>query len=89
VSCSNCLFISSTAVIAIPELFGRYLYADYCSGRFWIAWPDSQGHWQNMLADDTNLLIAAFGERKTGEIYLANYDETVGGLHLLQFTEEN
>jgi len=32
---------------AEPDLFGRYLYADYCSGRFWTLTPDGAGGWTN------------------------------------------
>ena len=30
-----------------PGLFGKYVYADYCTGRFWALYKNSNGNWQN------------------------------------------
>ncbi|MEJ2431322.1 MAG: PQQ-dependent sugar dehydrogenase [Deltaproteobacteria bacterium] len=57
----------------IPDLFGVYLYADYCAGRVWGAEEDGNGGW--MVTDflDTDFRITAFGEDEAGEIYIADY----------------
>ena len=58
-----------------PALYGRYFYADFCTGEVWSLTPDS-GDWNGNL---TNALIAntgqiaTFGEDTNGEVYLATF----------------
>lgn len=55
-----------------PNLQGRYIYADYCSGRFWSLRPNGQGGWINEnLLDAGNYNIVSFGEDQSGELYVA------------------
>lgn len=55
-----------------PDLYGYYLYTDYCSGRIWALKPDGQGGWTNQqLLDGPNNNLATFGEDVNGELYLA------------------
>ena len=56
----------------IPELYGTYLYADFCSGRVWGASQDGAGRWSAAELLDTALLISTFGEDEAGELYLAH-----------------
>jgi Glucose / Sorbosone dehydrogenase/Domain of unknown function (DUF4214) len=53
-------------------LAGRYIYADYVSGRVFSAAPDSMGKWLSregaMFAG-----IASFGEDEAGELYAAGH----------------
>jgi glucose/arabinose dehydrogenase len=55
------------------ELFGVYLYADYCSGRIWGATEDGNGGWMVKELLDTDFRITTFGEDETGEIYVADF----------------
>lgn len=54
------------------NLFGHYLYADYCSGRIWSTTPDGQGGWNTEeILNFTNYELASFGEDQYGELYMA------------------
>ncbi|MFN7117617.1 MAG: PQQ-dependent sugar dehydrogenase [Saprospiraceae bacterium] len=54
-----------------PNLQGRYIYADYCSGRFWALTPGESGVWTNADLLDTNYNVVSFGEDQNGELYVA------------------
>jgi glucose/arabinose dehydrogenase len=56
----------------IPGLRGKYLYADFGSGRIWGATLAS-GRWRSTQLRATNYGISTFGEDQSGEIYLADY----------------
>lgn len=60
-----------------PGLVGRYLFADYCSGRIWSIPSTGSGHTPT-LGIDTNLRITSFGEAESGNIYVVASD---GGLY--------
>jgi glucose/arabinose dehydrogenase len=54
-----------------PELYGRYLFTDYCTGIIWSLTPDGQGGWVN--EELNNLLdfqFVSFGENKNGELFV-------------------
>jgi hypothetical protein len=65
----------------VPVLYGRYLYADFCTGRVWAAARDRDGRWQTEAIADTSRQITAFGEDAQGEVYLA--DGGTGAIHRL------
>ncbi|KAA3625878.1 MAG: T9SS C-terminal target domain-containing protein [Bacteroidetes bacterium] len=55
-----------------PELYGHYLYTDFCSGRIWSLTPDGDEGWNNVqLINSTNNEFTSFGEDHQGELYLA------------------
>ncbi|HFA51594.1 MAG TPA: T9SS type A sorting domain-containing protein [Bacteroidetes bacterium] len=55
-------------------LYGHYLFADYCSGRFWSILPDGQGGWEGVeIANFTDFNFAAFGENAAGELFAAGH----------------
>ncbi|MFO1305817.1 MAG: PQQ-dependent sugar dehydrogenase [Burkholderiales bacterium] len=56
---------------AIPALYGRYVFADYCTGRMWTAIPTGGAMWERATLADTGLNIAGFGEDAAGEVYFA------------------
>jgi glucose/arabinose dehydrogenase len=56
---------------AIPGLSGRYVFADYCTGRMWTAWQEAGGAWEKAILADTGLLVSTFGEDANGELYFA------------------
>ena len=54
---------------AIPELVGRYVFADYGSGRIWALESDGQGGYSNDQLIDTNFGPTSFGADQSGELY--------------------
>ena len=58
---------------AVPELIGRYLYADYCSGRIWAAQRNNIGQWIPTELGVTGFSVSSFGEDEGGELYFAHH----------------
>lgn len=56
---------------AFPALQGFYLYADFCSGRFWSLKRDGTA-WQNSLLLVEPHSISSFGEDEAGNLYAAD-----------------
>ncbi len=55
-----------------PNLYGKYIYTDYCTGFFWYLEPNNQGGYSNfLLGDFNNFNFAAFGESNAGELFVA------------------
>jgi glucose/arabinose dehydrogenase len=61
----------------LPQLEGVYLYGDYCSGRIWIAYRDTDDAWQSSVFRDSGLQISSFGEDEAGELYILHYGGAV------------
>ena len=60
---------------AIPDLYGYYVYGDYCAGTIWGALPEN-GTWTSTVLLETGFLISTFGEDEDGELYVANYSSS-------------
>jgi len=70
-----------------PNLYGLYLYGDYCTGLIWGAQEDGLGGWNTTVLLDTNFLISTFGEDESGEIYFAHLSAADGAIyHVVQST---
>lgn len=55
-----------------PDLYGHYLYTDYCSGRIWSLYPNPQGGFFNtQLLQGLTGQYVSFGENSDGELFLA------------------
>ncbi len=56
-----------------PDLYGCYLFADYCSGRWWYTRLNADGitGTTNVLANLTPYEYSGFGEDLKGELYVA------------------
>lgn len=65
---------------ALPEFFGVYLFADFCSGTIWGLLQPAPGQWQGQVLFASGLKITSFGLDESGEIYLL---EMGGGLYRL------
>jgi len=65
---------------AYPQLYGVYLYGDYCSGRVWALSPDGNGGWQNPVAFDSSFVLSSFAEDEAGELYLLDYNGSLNRL---------
>ena len=70
----------------VPELQGKYLYADYISGRIWALEYDSASGKvvSNQSIATAGFPILAFGEDQAGEVYYSI--ETVDGKSLFLFS---
>jgi glucose/arabinose dehydrogenase len=54
------------------DLFGAYLFTDYCSGRWWATRRQTDGTFSTVqLADLANSQYATLGEDRDGELYVA------------------
>jgi len=58
---------------AVPGLVGRYVFADFGSGRLWHIPNDAAPTQPATGALDTNFTIATFGEGNDGEMYFTSY----------------
>jgi len=58
---------------SIPELQAVYLLGDYCSGRIWATWRDSEFTWNAAELFQTGFEISSFGEDEAGEVYVIDY----------------
>jgi len=58
----------------LPALRGRYVYADFVSGRIWSLNAEDPASPDNRLIADSGLGIASFGVDDTGELYLLAFD---------------
>lgn len=57
---------------ALPELSGRYLYGDFCSGTLWAA-VRAGDRWQPLRLAETTFVISSFAQDGAGEVYLLDY----------------
>jgi glucose/arabinose dehydrogenase len=56
-----------------PSLYGKYIYCDYCSGKFWILNRINDSSYTNVLAYDyANNSVTTFGEDNNGNLYFAD-----------------
>lgn len=55
-----------------PSLYGRYFFADWCSGKLWTMLRDGS-QWKVEPAGDTVLPFSTFGEDINGELYAGVY----------------
>lgn len=57
-----------------PQLYGTYIYGDFCNGMIWGATRASSGEVTSRLLLDTSLAISTFGEDVNRELYVADYN---------------
>ena len=55
-----------------PRLVGHYLFADFCSGRFWSL-AELNGSWNQQLLATNVMLPTTFGEDADGRLYVASW----------------
>lgn len=65
----------------ILDLYGAYIFADYCSGLMWGGGQDASGEWAMSDPVETGLSISAFGEDEVGNLYIT--DLNGGGVYLV------
>lgn len=59
----------------LPEFYGIYLVADYCSGYIWGLLRDSGGSWTSQLLWDVEGTVSSFGQDSAGELYRLDHSE--------------
>ncbi len=57
----------------LPDLRGRYLFGDYCSGRLWVLTEGRGGRWRMTQLLSTGLQISSFGQDQEGELYVVDH----------------
>jgi hypothetical protein len=57
-----------------PELSGRYVFGDYCSGRIEALRESTPGNFTSQLVAQAPNLISSFGEGSDGRLYVISYD---------------
>jgi hypothetical protein len=70
-----------------PNMFGKYIYCDFCSGRFRTIFKDG-GAWKNVVVlEEEPFEYVTFGEDINGELYTA---DIAGGeiLRVIDVSEE-
>jgi hypothetical protein len=65
----------------VPEIEGRYVYADFMSGHIWALTYDGTGPAQNTPLFNTNLSISSFGVDLSGNLYFASFDGRIRTFH--------
>jgi len=62
-----------------PDMYGYYIFADYCSGRFWsIRYDSTMAAWQtNDAGTHTTFRYSTFGEDQHNELYVGGLDNGV------------
>ena len=58
----------------IPSLWGKYLFADFCSGQIGSLTEISAGEWQSERLLQAAFLLSSFGEDESGELYIVGYE---------------
>lgn len=58
---------------SIPELTGKYIYADYVSGRIWALTYDGINPPVNVLLYDSPYFISTFGVDELNELYICTH----------------
>jgi glucose/arabinose dehydrogenase len=58
----------------VPTLEGKYVYADFVSGKIWALTYVPGGTSTNQLVVDTDLGISSFGVDHTNELYFTSFD---------------
>ena len=61
----------------IPELQGVYISGDWCSGRIFASWRDSELDWHTITLLRADVQINSFGEGPAGEIYIVDNGGTL------------
>ena len=77
----------------IPELYGKYIFGDYCTGKVW-SFKNNNGNIQEFYNHSLEILdsmnkksfyLSSFGEKYNGELFLVDYS---GGLYQIIGLEE-
>jgi len=70
----------------MPGLYGKYIYADYTSGRIWALTPDSLSPPANQELFDTQYSIVSFAEDTAKDLYFIHFSSTAGKIYKIADT---
>ncbi len=59
-----------------PQLYGVYIFGDYCSGKVWGVTRDSAGNWSRRQIASSQF-ISSFGQDEAGELYVVEHSGAV------------
>ena len=62
---------------ALPDLYGKYIYADYENGKIWALEYDGINPASNQLLIDSGLNITSFGTDSNNELFICTFDSTI------------
>lgn len=68
---------------AFPDLYGAYVFSDYCSGVLWAFDAESaleSGRARGMPLGESGLSPSSFGEDEAGELYIVGHGGTINRL---------
>lgn len=55
------------------DLYGKYIFTDYCSGRFWTTYPNGSGGWiTDQLNQISGYYFVSFVENHQGDVFIAD-----------------
>ena len=57
----------------VPALYGKYVFADYCSGIIWTVPYDAPSPMPKTVLFDTTWNISSFGQDGSGELYVVDH----------------
>ena len=63
--------------LAAEALSGRYIYADFISGRIWALDASDTDNPKNILIEETGLNISGFGVDQENELYITAFDGAI------------
>lgn len=56
----------------LPDIYGTYIFADFCSGLVWQGVREDVGSWTMSDPIQSGLAISSFGVDESGEVYVAD-----------------
>ena len=60
-----------------PDLYGNYIFSDFCSGQIWRLFQNLDGSWDQAEIGEIEINVASFGVDVDGEIYVLGLDGSV------------
>ncbi|HMR40937.1 MAG TPA: PQQ-dependent sugar dehydrogenase [Ignavibacteria bacterium] len=70
----------------MPGLYGKYIYADYTTGKIFALTPDSLSPPVNQQLFDTQYSIVSFAEDTAKDLYFIHFSSTAGKIYKLSDT---
>lgn len=61
----------------LSDLYGTYIFADYCSGFVWQGVRGDDGTWTMSAPIQSGLAISSFGVDETGEVYIVDLNSGI------------
>jgi hypothetical protein len=65
----------------MPDLYGKYIYGDYGTGKIWSLAYDGINPATNIQLLDSTFSISSFGVDQNKNIYICRYSSTLGGIY--------